>query len=47
MEIIRNYEEMLELAVSIVHPIEAVVDRLVTKGIVTRKAAIEFLGEIK
>jgi hypothetical protein len=47
MEIIRGYEELLDLAVSTVHPIEAVMDRLVLKGIILPEVARRFLAGIK
>lgn len=45
MEIIRDYEELLDLAVSSIHPMESVVNRLVTKGIILPEVARRFLEE--
>jgi len=45
MEIIRDYEEVLSMAMP--HPMESVMGRLVTKGIVPEEAARRFLLETK
>ena len=47
MEIIRGYEEMLEMAVIVSHPIEKVIGRLVSKGIILPEVAQRFLLEVR
>jgi predicted transcriptional regulator len=47
MEIIRDYSEILETMSYIPHPIEAVLERLVKKGIVSEVASRNFIQELK